>query len=98
MHRWTFMQSMRSIAVQIHAIDYDRRRDTCRAIPILPPAFDKLALINDLMCQTGANEREIGISIDRSNGIARSRPTHAMNPVDAVEPLDNTRSSAARLP
>src|SRR4026207_228912 len=94
---WAFMQTVGCISTKVNSVKNYRERDARRAVPILPPAFDELTLINYVLRKSCADEREIGVSINGAECVTQPCPSNALHPVETVESLYNARASCARL-
>src|SRR3990172_11307935 len=92
------MQTVRCKYGQVNAIWDHRRRHAHGANPILPPAFDKLTLIDHAVCQTRTDERKICIAIDRADGITQPGPADPVHPVQPSESLHDSLSVSTRPP
>src|SRR5918993_5733247 len=93
----TLMQPVGCITTQVRPIEDDRGGHARRAVPVLPPVFDKLTLVDHMVCQTRPDEGKVPVSINGSHGVAQSRPMNAMNPVDPVEALHDPYPTPARI-
>src|SRR5512133_614766 len=94
----TLMQSMRRITSQVHTVADHCGRNPRWLIPILPPILGELALINNLISQPSADIGEICVSINCPDGITRSHPAGALQPVDPVQALHDPDPAPARSP
>src|SRR5215213_7361471 len=98
MARRALVQAMRRVTLQVHTIDDHRVGHAGGTVPVLPPVFDELALIDHLVCQTRPDKRKVHISIDRPEGITRPRPADTMHPVDPIQPLYDSHLAPVSLP
>src|SRR5687768_17707888 len=94
---WALMQAMRCILAQICPVENDRGWHAGRTVPIFPPVFDKLALVDHMICQARPYIGKVSIAIDRAQGVAESRPVDAVNPVDAIEALHDPDPTPSRF-
>src|SRR5688500_5712637 len=97
MSRGTLMQAMRGITIQVRAIEDHRRRHARRAVPIFPPMFDELTLVDNVIRQSRSDKRQIPVPIDRADCITQSRPMDTMNPVDPIEALHDSYPMPPRI-
>ena len=91
------MQPVRCITTQIRRIQDDRGRHACGSVPILPPVFDELALIDYMVCQATPDKRKVPVSVDGANRVAQSRPMNAVDPIDPVQALHDPYPAPPRI-
>jgi len=71
---------------------------TALSIPIIPPFMREIALINNVRGNPGPNQRQDEIAIFRAQEMSRTGVAPALNPVDAIQPLNDANAAPARFP
>jgi hypothetical protein len=91
------MQPVRCITTQIRGIQDDRGGNARGPVPILPPVFDELALIDHMVCQAPPDKGKVPVSVNGANAVAQSRPVDAVDPIDPVQALYDPDPAPPRI-
>ena len=67
-------------------------------VSIIPPAMGEFALIQNMSGDPGPDQRQNKISIFGAHEMTKAGITLAMDPVEAVEALDDTQAAPTRPP
>src|SRR5512140_2250975 len=94
----TFMQTLRGITAQIYTVENDRRGNGHRPIPIPPPVFDELTLIDYMIRQMRTDISKVGISINGTHRVTQACPADAVHPVQSIQALHDARTTLPGFP
>ncbi len=91
-------RSVGPIFGQIHAVVDHRTRRRDLSIPVIPPAMREFALIQNMRGDPGTDQRQNKIAIFGAHEMTKAGIAFAMDPVEAIEALDDPQAAPTRPP